>query len=179
MSDYMSKAVDAIKSVAPPLPSLSSLPGEHGGLKVFVIILTIGWFCLLVKDYAAIEKIESGKDATAQSMMVALDSMMLVFCLMYLFIGHKNMISLHKWTTVIVAFIVLLYTIMWLVQGSPSSWLNEDDRFKGSSAFAKANTGLGLIFALTSLGYFGFVAFKALKHSGGLHEESVELAQKQ
>jgi hypothetical protein len=161
MSDKFSQALSSIKSVVPPLPTL----GEQGGMRFMLMFLTVGWFCLLVKDYVGLSKAEAGKDTTAQAMMIALDSMMMVFCLMYLFIGHTTMITSHKWTTMIVAFLVILYTILWLVQGSPTSWLSETDQFKGSSSFAKANAALGGIFATLSLGYFGFAAFKAFKSS--------------
>ena len=162
MSDKMAKALDSIKSFVPPLPTL----GETGKLRFLLMFLTVGWFCLLVKDYVGLSKVEAGKDSTAQAMMIALDSMMMVFCLMYLFIGHTTMISSHKWTTIIVGFLVTLYTILWLVQGSPKqSWLSEVDQFKGTTSFAKANAALGGIFATLSLGYFGFAAFKALKPS--------------
>ena len=161
MSDKFSQVLSSIKSSVPPLPTL----GETGKLRYFVMFLTVGWFCLLVKDYVGLSKAEAGKDTTAQAMMIALDSMMMVFCLMYLFIGHTIMISSHKWTTIIVAILVILYTILWIVQGSPSSWLSEADQFKGTTSFAKSNAALGGIFATLSLGYFGFAAFKAFKSS--------------
>jgi hypothetical protein len=71
------------------------------------------------------------------------------------------MITTHPLTTVIVAFMVVLYVIMWLVQGSPTSWLEDDDQFKGSSSFAKANIALGVLVAIPSLFWFGYSGWKA------------------